>query len=223
MCCELCCELYREFLTVRGPGGPPDPRRRCPEQRVVATTCRICVPSGTALQAGGRRCDPGPLHSETHGLVVSLRRGLFVPATRVMNRRQAPPPAAAASSRASGCETCSTRTCAELPPRTPRTHRARGVLDRNVRNLASNTILAWRLIRRMRPAVAISTGAGVAVPFLWLARLHGARVIYIESFARTDGLSLTARLVRPVDRGQPPAHQSRVGHTVPPDLPVHRR
>jgi len=70
--------------------------------------------------------------------------------------------------------------------------------NRNVRNLVRNTFLAVRVVRRTRPAVVISTGAGVAVPFLWVARLLGARVIYIESFARTDNLSLTGRLVRPV-------------------------
>ncbi len=57
--CEFCCE----FLATRGPGGPHEPQRRCPEQRVGSTTCRIRVPSRTALQAGGHRFDPGPLHS----------------------------------------------------------------------------------------------------------------------------------------------------------------
>jgi UDP-N-acetylglucosamine:LPS N-acetylglucosamine transferase len=69
--------------------------------------------------------------------------------------------------------------------------------NRNVRNLVRNTILALNIISRQRPQVVISTGAGVAVPFLWVGRLFGARVIYVESFARTDGLSLTGRLVRP--------------------------
>jgi hypothetical protein len=70
--------------------------------------------------------------------------------------------------------------------------------NRNVRNLVKNIFLAVRVVRRTRPAVVISTGAGVAVPFLWVSRLLGARVIYVESFARTDDLSLTGRLVRPV-------------------------
>jgi UDP-N-acetylglucosamine:LPS N-acetylglucosamine transferase len=69
--------------------------------------------------------------------------------------------------------------------------------NRNLRNLARNTHLAWRTIRHTRPRIVISTGAGVAVPFLWVARLLGARVIYVESFARTEGLSLTGLLVRP--------------------------
>jgi hypothetical protein len=70
--------------------------------------------------------------------------------------------------------------------------------NRNVRNLLRNLVLAWQVARRLRPSIVISTGAGVAVPFLWVARIFGARVIYVESFARTKGLSLTGRLVRPV-------------------------
>jgi hypothetical protein len=70
--------------------------------------------------------------------------------------------------------------------------------NRNLRNLLRNLVLAWQVVRRLRPSIVISTGAGVAVPFLWVARIFGARVIYVESFARTKGLSLTGRLVRPV-------------------------
>jgi hypothetical protein len=44
----------------------------------------------------------------------------------------------------------------------------------------------------------VSTGAGVAVPYAWVARLHGARVVYVESFTRIDKPSLTYRLIRPV-------------------------
>ena len=70
--------------------------------------------------------------------------------------------------------------------------------NRSIRNLVRNTFLAWGTIRRTRPRIVISTGAGVAVPFLWLGRAFGARVVYVESFARTSELSLTGRLVRPV-------------------------
>jgi UDP-N-acetylglucosamine:LPS N-acetylglucosamine transferase len=54
------------------------------------------------------------------------------------------------------------------------------------------------LVRRLRPRAVVTTGAGVAVPFCYIARLHGARVIYIESFARVTEPSLTGRLVHPV-------------------------
>lgn len=74
---------------------------------------------------------------------------------------------------------------------------AYGPTNRNIINLLRNLVLAWRVLRRERPSCIISTGAGVAVSFLWLGRLLGSHVIYIESFARSHGLSLTGRLVKP--------------------------
>ena len=53
-------------------------------------------------------------------------------------------------------------------------------------------------LRRLRPRVVLTTGAGVAVPFAWIARLRGARVVYVESFTRIDGPSLSLRLIAPV-------------------------
>ena len=50
----------------------------------------------------------------------------------------------------------------------------------------------------MRPKVVLTTGAGVAVPFAWVARLRGAKVVYVESLARIEGPSLTCRLIAPI-------------------------
>ena len=65
-------------------------------------------------------------------------------------------------------------------------------------NHARNLRLALRLVRRERPRVVLTTGAGLAVPFAWLARLSGARVVYVESLTRVDRPSLACRLIRPV-------------------------
>lgn len=70
--------------------------------------------------------------------------------------------------------------------------------NRNLPNLLRNTVLAFRLVRQRRPRAVVTTGAGVAVPFCYIARLYGARVVYIESFARVTEPSLTGRLVHPV-------------------------
>lgn len=67
--------------------------------------------------------------------------------------------------------------------------------NRNIRNLLRNMVLAWKVLRHERPDFVFSTGAGIGVPFLLLARLLGAKAIYIESFARKDDISLTGRLV----------------------------
>lgn len=82
-----------------------------------------------------------------------------------------------------------------------RVHYAYWPTTRNVLNLVRNVVLAWRLLRRLQPQVIVTTGAAVAVPFAWLGRLTGRRVVYIESLTRTDEPSLSCRLVRPaVDR-----------------------
>jgi UDP-N-acetylglucosamine:LPS N-acetylglucosamine transferase len=72
--------------------------------------------------------------------------------------------------------------------------------NRNLKNLIRNFYLAARILPRERPDAIISTGAGVAVPFLYLGRLLGSRTVYIESMARITSLSLTGRLVYPAAR-----------------------
>jgi beta-1,4-N-acetylglucosaminyltransferase len=73
-----------------------------------------------------------------------------------------------------------------------------GPTNRNIPNLLRNIRLAWKVVRRERPAAMLTTGAGVAVPFAWVARLHRIPVVYVESFTRIEGLSLSARMIAPV-------------------------
>jgi UDP-N-acetylglucosamine:LPS N-acetylglucosamine transferase len=75
---------------------------------------------------------------------------------------------------------------------------AHGPTNRNIPNLLRNLRLARRLVGELRPKVVVTTGAGVAVPFAWIARLRGAKVVYVESFTRIDGPSLSCRLIAPV-------------------------
>jgi UDP-N-acetylglucosamine:LPS N-acetylglucosamine transferase len=75
---------------------------------------------------------------------------------------------------------------------------AHGPTNRNIPNLLRNLRVAWRVIRTERPAAIVTTGAGLAVPFAWVGRLHGVPTAYVESFTRIDRLSLTARLIAPV-------------------------
>jgi beta-1,4-N-acetylglucosaminyltransferase len=75
---------------------------------------------------------------------------------------------------------------------------AHGPTNRNVPNLLRNLVLAFRVIRRTRPRVVVSTGAGLAVPFAWVGRLFGARVVFVESVTRITRPSLSLRLIRPV-------------------------
>ncbi|BDR54288.1 UDP-N-acetylglucosamine--LPS N-acetylglucosamine transferase [Bombiscardovia apis] len=70
--------------------------------------------------------------------------------------------------------------------------------NRNIKNLLKNTLVAFKLLRRERPDLIISSGAAVAVPFFYLGKLMGAKTIYIEVFDRIDKPTLTGRLVYPV-------------------------
>lgn len=75
---------------------------------------------------------------------------------------------------------------------------AHGPAVRSVSNLLRNLLLAWRVVREVRPKLVLTTGAAVAVPFAWVGRLHGSRVVYVESLARTVKPSLSCRLTAPV-------------------------
>jgi len=75
---------------------------------------------------------------------------------------------------------------------------AYGPTNRSIGNLVRNLGLAWRVVRIVRPKVILTTGAGVAVPFAWIGRVLGARIVYVESFTRIDGPSLSCRLIAPV-------------------------
>lgn len=70
--------------------------------------------------------------------------------------------------------------------------------NRHLGNLIRNTGLAWRLLRRERPDVVLSTGAGLALPFFLIAKALRIRCVYVESVTRAESLSLTGRLVYPL-------------------------
>jgi beta-1,4-N-acetylglucosaminyltransferase len=74
---------------------------------------------------------------------------------------------------------------------------AYGPTRRSLRNLLRNTFVAVRIVRRLRPAVVMTTGAALSVPFVWAGRLFGARVVYIETSGRV-GISMSCRLAAPV-------------------------
>lgn len=75
---------------------------------------------------------------------------------------------------------------------------AHGPTNRSIPNLLRNLRMAVDVVRRLRPRVVLTTGAGVAVPFAWAARAFGARVVYVESLTRIDRPSLSCRLIVPV-------------------------
>lgn len=55
---------------------------------------------------------------------------------------------------------------------------------------------AWRILRRERPDVILSTGAGPVVPFAMVARLFfPARIVFVETITRISQPSLTGRIM----------------------------
>lgn len=69
---------------------------------------------------------------------------------------------------------------------------------RNVPNALRNLVLAVRTVRRQRPDLVISTGAGVSLPFFVVARFMRVRTVYIEVFDRITTRTLTGRLSYPI-------------------------
>jgi beta-1,4-N-acetylglucosaminyltransferase len=76
-------------------------------------------------------------------------------------------------------------------------HWAFGPTNRNIPNLVRNLWFAWKVITQECPDLVISTGAGVAVPFIILAKFFGSQTAFVESITRAEELSLSARLVLP--------------------------
>lgn len=70
--------------------------------------------------------------------------------------------------------------------------------NRNIPNLIKNTILAYKILKKERPNVIISSGAAVAVPFFYLGKLFGCKLVYIEVYDRINTATLTGRLVYPI-------------------------
>lgn len=70
--------------------------------------------------------------------------------------------------------------------------------NRSLKALIINTAIAWKILRKERPELIISSGAAVAVPFFYLGKLFGAKLVYIEIFDRIDKPTLTGRLVYPI-------------------------
>ena len=68
---------------------------------------------------------------------------------------------------------------------------------RNLPNLVRNLALAVRVVVRERPALVVSAGAGVAVPFFVVAWLLRIPTVFIEVYDRVDSATVTGRLVGP--------------------------
>lgn len=56
---------------------------------------------------------------------------------------------------------------------------------------------AWRILRRERPDVILSTGAGPVVPFALIGRLFfRTYVVFVETITKIESPSMTGRIMR---------------------------
>ncbi len=60
-----------------------------------------------------------------------------------------------------------------------------------------NFFLACWLIYKEKPSIVFSTGAGIAPPFFWAAKIFAVKTVYLEAYDFITDPSLTAKLVRP--------------------------
>lgn len=69
-----------------------------------------------------------------------------------------------------------------------------------LRGFPPNVRAATGLVRALRPALVVTTGAGLVVPFALAARLAGSELVLVESMARVLDASLTGRILAPLAR-----------------------
>lgn len=55
-------------------------------------------------------------------------------------------------------------------------------------------IIGSRILRKEKPDCFISTGALISIPILLLGKLHGKKIIFIETFARVESGSLSGKI-----------------------------
>lgn len=70
--------------------------------------------------------------------------------------------------------------------------------NRNIKNLIKNTFLAVKILFKEKPDLIVSTGAAPAIPFFYLGKLFGSKVVYIEVYDRIEKPTITGKLVYPI-------------------------
>lgn len=70
--------------------------------------------------------------------------------------------------------------------------------NRSLKALIINTKLAFKVIKKEKPDIIISTGAAVAVPFFYVGKLYGAKTVYIEVFDRIYASTISGKMIYPI-------------------------
>ena len=55
-----------------------------------------------------------------------------------------------------------------------------------------------RILNKEKPNLIVSTGAGIAIPVFYIAKLFNIKTLYIESWSRVNNPSITGKVVYPI-------------------------
>lgn len=64
-----------------------------------------------------------------------------------------------------------------------------------VPRMISNTFCSLKIYRKEKPDVVICTGVLAMIPICLIAKLHGKKLIYIESFAKVTSATMSGKLL----------------------------
>jgi beta-1,4-N-acetylglucosaminyltransferase len=59
-------------------------------------------------------------------------------------------------------------------------------------------VFAFKVLIKEKPDVIVSNGAEIAIPFFYLGKLRGSRLIYVEVTSSVDKPTKTGRIVYPI-------------------------
>jgi beta-1,4-N-acetylglucosaminyltransferase len=69
---------------------------------------------------------------------------------------------------------------------------------RNPVKFMSNFVRSLWIFFKEMPEVIITTGAGMAIPFCYISKLFGKKVVFIETLAAINRASFSGRMIYPV-------------------------
>ncbi|TAL48576.1 polysaccharide biosynthesis protein [archaeon] len=62
----------------------------------------------------------------------------------------------------------------------------------------TNSIKSLSILLKERPDVVITTGAGMVIPTCFIAKIFGAKIIFIETLSRIESPSRTGKIIYPI-------------------------
>ena len=57
---------------------------------------------------------------------------------------------------------------------------------------------SFRIFFKVWPQIIVTTGAGCVIPMFFIGKIFGKKLIFIETFSRTDSKTLTGRICYPM-------------------------